>query len=48
MILHNAGIPERTWWALQGIDPMKWAEQTFNTWSLEHGAENPNEPDTGE
>ena len=47
MILHNAGIPERTWWALQGIDPMKWAEQSFSEWSKEHGAENPNEP-TGE
>lgn len=33
MKLHNEGVPERTWWALRGIDPMKWAEQSYEKWS---------------
>jgi hypothetical protein len=29
MNIHVGGIPERTWWALRGIDPMVWAEQSY-------------------
>jgi hypothetical protein len=44
MKLHNDGIPERTWWALRGIDPVKWAERSYEEWSKEHGVHN---DDTG-
>jgi len=37
MKLHNDGMPERTWWALRGIDPVKWAIKSYETWSKEHG-----------
>lgn len=35
--LHVEGMPERTWWALRGIDPVKWATQTYEKWNREHG-----------
>ena len=33
MELHNIGMPERTWWALKGIDPIIWAERSYEKWS---------------
>jgi hypothetical protein len=27
--LHRFG-DERTWWAMRGIDPIKWAEETYH------------------
>ena len=36
MRLHNDGMPERTWWALQGIDPVKWAERNYEGWRKDH------------
>ena len=41
MDLHQSGIPERTWWALHGIDPVKWAEHTYGEWSREHAMAGP-------
>lgn len=32
MELHESPMPERTWWALIGIDPLKWAEDTYKGW----------------
>lgn len=32
MALHDSPMPERTWWALIGIDPMIWAEISFSEW----------------
>jgi hypothetical protein len=34
-----------TWWALRGIDPMKWAEKTYVRWSTEHGWHSMDEQD---
>lgn len=33
MELHDSPMPERTWWALNGIDPMVWAENCYKEWS---------------
>lgn len=30
--LHISPMPERTWWALQGIDPLIWAERNYLKW----------------
>jgi hypothetical protein len=38
MALHDYPSPERTWWALNGIDPVIWAKNSFQTWSREYGA----------
>jgi hypothetical protein len=38
MDLHDSPMPERTWWALNGIDPVKWAVATFAKWEEEHYA----------
>jgi hypothetical protein len=35
--LHTQGVAEPTWWALKGIDPVKWAERNYAKWSKEHG-----------
>lgn len=32
MELHESPMPERTWWALNGIDPVKWAEKSWHDW----------------
>lgn len=37
MKLHNDGMPERTWWALRGIDPVIWSIRTYEAWSNQHG-----------
>lgn len=34
--IHGRGIPERTWWALQGINPIIWAERAYKEWTNEH------------
>src|SRR5262245_7740324 len=38
MELHQHPSPERTWWALNGIDPVRWADREFAAWSREYGA----------
>lgn len=37
MDLHDSPMPERTWWALNGIDPIKWAEVNYSNWEKENG-----------
>lgn len=37
MTLHNQGVPERTWWAMRGIQPLVWAENEYNQWVKENG-----------
>jgi hypothetical protein len=32
MHLHVNGVPEKTWWALNGIDPMTWAVKNWKEW----------------
>lgn len=32
MALHQSPMPEKTWWALKGIDPIKWAENSYDKW----------------
>lgn len=32
MQLHESAMPERTFWALHGIDPVKWAVDNFRRW----------------
>ena len=32
MELHESPMPERTFWALQGIDPIQWAEKEYANW----------------
>jgi hypothetical protein len=36
MEMHNAGIPEKTWWAMQGINPMVWSTLSYKRWKNEH------------
>jgi hypothetical protein len=36
MELHESPMPERTWWALQGIDPIRWAEKEYSNWTHDH------------
>lgn len=31
--LHTSPMPERTFWALNGINPVLWAEDTYSKWS---------------
>ena len=33
MELHDSPMPERTWWALNGIEPMVWAENCYKEWN---------------
>lgn len=40
MELHSEGFPERTWWALKGIDPLTWALNTYTEWEKENGSNN--------
>ncbi len=37
--LHRGGFPERTFWALLGIDPMKWAFDSFQRWKKQNEEE---------
>lgn len=37
MELHQSAMPEPTWWALQGIDPVKWAEDSYSDWVENNG-----------
>lgn len=37
MDIHRSGIPERTWWALHGINPLLWATMTFDKWKQDNG-----------
>lgn len=37
MELHNSPMPERTWWALNGIDPIKWAKDHYERWEKYSG-----------
>lgn len=30
--LHLDGIPEKTWWALNGISPLEWAVKSWTEW----------------
>jgi len=34
--LHHTGMPERTWWALNGIDPIIWSKQFFERWQRDN------------
>ncbi len=36
MDLHTGGTPERTWFALHGIDPIVWAENEWEKWNDEN------------
>lgn len=33
MDLHQSPMPERTWWALKGINPVIWAVENFRKWT---------------
>jgi len=44
MQMHESPMPERTWWALHGINPVVWARNSFFKWSKTHGAEHPDFP----
>jgi hypothetical protein len=35
--LHISPMPEKTWWALQGVDPMIWAKNKYTKWSEGNG-----------
>jgi hypothetical protein len=35
MELHNFAGGEKTWWACQGINPLKWAEMEYGKWTKE-------------
>lgn len=37
MKLHNAAMPERTWWAMRGIDPVVWCGSNWDNWRRMHG-----------
>lgn len=37
MELHNSPEPERSWWAIKGIDPLVWARNNFDAWERIHG-----------
>lgn len=37
MDLHQSPMPEKTWWSLHGIDPMKWADHHYNQWVKDNG-----------
>lgn len=37
MDLHQGAWPERTYWALHGIDPLIWAEGTYGKWARDNG-----------
>lgn len=39
MEMHNSPMPEPTWWALLGIDPIKWAENEYSHWEKTNGAD---------
>ena len=42
--LHTGGVGEKTWWALQGINPVTWAEQTYAAFLKEEEWRNGNAP----
>jgi hypothetical protein len=33
MEMHESPMPERTWWALNGIDPVEWATREYERWN---------------
>ena len=37
MKLHEAAMPERTWWATKGIDPEVWCINSYRNWRKMHG-----------
>lgn len=37
MELHNSGLNEKTWWAVNGIKPLIWAENEYEKWSNDNG-----------
>lgn len=37
MELHASPMPERTWWSLRGIDPIKWAKHNYSQWEKYNG-----------
>lgn len=32
MDLHQGGVDEMMWWALKGVDAIKWAERSYKDW----------------
>lgn len=43
MELHESPLGERTWWSVNAILPMVWAEETYEKWRQENGKQSEHE-----
>lgn len=39
MMLHDFAGGEKTWWAINGINPLIWAEEEYSKWKEERNGE---------